>query len=570
MKNYLKTGILLFGILISTTNCEKENIIDNPIKESTIVGTKIEYISFNDAPKVLNAITALTGESSLKKTIYSKTLSYKKAHIDVEKILKVKNEKNITNYTFNVFIENSPINEFYNLIVNEDSTNKIKKPYVIKYVVDDDALDNFLANKGDFSYFKGKTYILSFNSFFDSFDIQSKSSADLCPPFELDNIASSVPGGSGGSGGIQNIPGDNFIQTDAYSYNYGVPNAGDSYTLYYNSHNTSTGANTSYTGVVTNVAITYTINGIGQITVNENMTLAPLNLTRVDIFVGSGGDHSTTKFYNDLNWTTQYGRYNFQQQLKQTYNGKTESDLCPIPEGEVGVISTSLAAKEIYLCLGDLTTDQISFLQSSSTTIDIYNFLITQNNCTIEAKLFAKSYIELSILDIDNLTNEDIESFFNFNKDYKNRMSVSERVIFNNMSKIKQMGYLFNAQKATWRAKDLYPNSLTNGKGDAFRHAFFNGLNAILLGVTLAESLATAHEDKPADYLYFNKETEMDLFNNLIGRKKRNWFQDGFNSLDESIISAMGYGQLRYLSNLEGGGSSGRATNLSSLTLSNN
>jgi len=217
-----------------------------------------------------------------------------------------------------------------------------------------------------------------------------------------------------------------------------------------------------------------------------------------------------------------------------------------------------------------LNHSQFNWLYSKYyTAMDVYDFL-EDNAWSVETVNFAKNYIKLSILDIDNLTNEEIESFFNFNQDYKNRMSVSERIIFNNMSKIKQMSYLFNAQKATWRAENLYPNSLRNGIGDAFRHAYFNGLNANVLGVTLTESLATAHENKPLEYLYETKEIDMDLYNNQIGRNRHNWFQEGFNSLEESIIEAIGYGQLRYLSNLEGGGSSGKATNLSQLTISSN
>ncbi len=156
-----------------------------------------------------------------------------------------------------------------------------------------------------------------------------------------------------------------------------------------------------------------------------------------------------------------------------------------------------------------------------------------------------------------------------FEQDYKGRMSTSERAIFDSMSRFKQLGYLLNAQKATWKAEELYPNSLYNGKGDAFRHAYWNGLNVILLGNTLATNLTTAHEDKPAMYAYSYKEKQMDLFNNAVGRTKRNWLSDGFGSLTESIQNAMANGELRYLSHLQGGGASGPATNRSQLTPTN-
>lgn len=120
IKNYLKTGILLLGILTITTNCEKEKIVNDQIEELNSSRTQIEYMTSTDVPQVINAITTLTGKTSLKGRAYSKTLSYKKARIDIGNILKIKNHKKVTNYTFNIFVQNAPLNEFYNLVINED------------------------------------------------------------------------------------------------------------------------------------------------------------------------------------------------------------------------------------------------------------------------------------------------------------------------------------------------------------------------------------------------------------------------------------------------------------------
>ncbi len=96
----------------------------------------------------------------------------------------------------------------------------------------------------------------------------------------------------------------------------------------------------------------------------------------------------------------------------------------------------------------------------------------------------------------------DCNTLLAFENDYKTRMSSSETQIFENMTRVQQLSYLANAQFATWKSEDLFPNSLYNGKGDAFRHALWNALNAIDLGYSLAESLTTAHEQKPASYPY--------------------------------------------------------------------
>ncbi|MFS4456722.1 DUF6973 domain-containing protein [Maribacter sp. 2304DJ31-5] len=163
--------------------------------------------------------------------------------------------------------------------------------------------------------------------------------------------------------------------------------------------------------------------------------------------------------------------------------------------------------------------------------------------------------------------NVNCNDIIRFEQDYKNRMAASEKAIFESMSRAQQLGYLFNAQKASWKAKELFPNSLRNGKGDAFRHAYWNGLNEILLGDALATNLATAHEDKPPIYAYSNKEKQMDLFNNSVGRSRSNWLSNGYSSLSESILDAMSNGELRYLSHLHGGIS--RATNQSQLIPTN-
>lgn len=165
--------------------------------------------------------------------------------------------------------------------------------------------------------------------------------------------------------------------------------------------------------------------------------------------------------------------------------------------------------------------------------------------------------------------NIDCNTLLIFEQDYKNRMSVTEKQIYESLSRIKQLSYLANAQFATWKAEELFPNweDQYNGKGDAFRHAYWNAANVNDLGYTLTENLTTAHEDKPPSYTYSNKEQQMDLFNNQVGRDRWNWPLDGYNSLEESILDAVNSGALRYLNNLDP--IDNKATNLSQLIPTN-
>lgn len=117
--------------------------------------------------------------------------------------------------------------------------------------------------------------------------------------------------------------------------------------------------------------------------------------------------------------------------------------------------------------------------------------------------------------DLDPNNYPDNSEIQQFENDYRNRMSNEEKIIFNEMSRLDQLKYLYNAKTASSLAESLFPNSLHNGQGDAFRHALFNALNAKVLGISLSTTLADAHElAQGQDPL----EKQMDLFNNQVGR----------------------------------------------------
>ena len=74
-----------------------------------------------------------------------------------------------------------------------------------------------------------------------------------------------------------------------------------------------------------------------------------------------------------------------------------------------------------------------------------------------------------------------------------------------------------HASLASQAARDYFPNTLHNGRGDALRHCYWNARMVIdpSVGVTRATTIATNHEngsDNPED------EKAMDLQNNAIGR----------------------------------------------------
>ncbi len=204
-----KVKLIVLSILVAFTffRCQKESYNAEEAEQTNGFGTTIDYISEVEVPEVIKTITSFTGSSSVSKTAFGKGISYNKAYIDINSILKVEDKDAIINYSFSITVENAPINEFYNLIVNEDSSGNLKVPYVSKYVVDDDALDVFLDNNKDFRYFKGKQFEMPFDSFFMDTDIFSRDNGtdDPCSESDINNT------GYGGSGSFNDIPYDNLL-----------------------------------------------------------------------------------------------------------------------------------------------------------------------------------------------------------------------------------------------------------------------------------------------------------------------------------------------------------------------
>ncbi|REC62260.1 hypothetical protein DRF65_11140 [Chryseobacterium pennae] len=79
--------------------------------------------------------------------------------------------------------------------------------------------------------------------------------------------------------------------------------------------------------------------------------------------------------------------------------------------------------------------------------------------------------------DINALTTAEAELLAKLEASYKGRMTPEEIAIYDKMPMHDRLSYLMNAKDAEVKAAQYFPNDLKNGKGDAFRHAFFSALN---------------------------------------------------------------------------------------------
>ena len=341
-----------------TTNCDKELVISDEIIEQIInqTDTEVKFVSFEDAPKAINAIISITGEASSKNGFQSKSVDYKKGFINLNSILKIRNYEGITNYSFQVTVDNAPINEFYNVVVSESKNGKVKDPYITKYVIDEDAVATFLENNRDFRYFKGKKHIIPFKRFFDDLDGLSNKSGDIdpCPPVEttIDNTLS-----TGLNGSIHNLSPTNFLQMNPLDYNYDYElQQGENFEIFLNSYDTNTGDPTSHTDIIANpqVNIASLAPTLPPMTVSTPIQLNYTGVTFVSVtrytefsYGNSSGSCYViiNKIYNNGATSSEQVVFEcppMEQNLHQDKPSKSskvtvDTDPCPDEEGEVGV-----------------------------------------------------------------------------------------------------------------------------------------------------------------------------------------------------------------------------------------
>ncbi len=123
-QNRIKPLILLALIAFTFFNCDKD-LFEAPNTENLDqVTSTFGYVSGEDVPEVLNSITSITGFTPLDRGSLNRGLSNNKAYIDTELILMAMDEDAMTNYSFSITVEQSPMNEFYNLILNKDANGK--------------------------------------------------------------------------------------------------------------------------------------------------------------------------------------------------------------------------------------------------------------------------------------------------------------------------------------------------------------------------------------------------------------------------------------------------------------
>jgi hypothetical protein len=219
------------------TNCEKDNLLlDSQAEVTTKSLYKVNTVKLSQIPNVRDFLIGKTNTNLFSRTTINGAI------FDDDNILEVIDTLSNTNYTFRFTYPDTPLGEFYNLIVGKTPEGENITPYVLKYVSDDASLDMFVENNFDFHFFNGTVSLYKYTDFFEQGSIFSKTTsiynADTdtnCPP-EYDENGDPIPcqtagvigGGSGGGSGDGSGPsgGDSGSGSSGGGIIYGGPSGG--------------------------------------------------------------------------------------------------------------------------------------------------------------------------------------------------------------------------------------------------------------------------------------------------------------------------------------------------------
>lgn len=101
------------------------------------------------------------------------------------------------------------------------------------------------------------------------------------------------------------------------------------------------------------------------------------------------------------------------------------------------------------------------------------------------------------------------------------------------------------AKKASTEAQRRFPGpGLHNGRGDAFRHGYWNALMVKAVDARLAKMFADAHEERAGQPV---REKKMDLHNNAVDRETgRIYRRSSDGRIADACVTALKSGRLRF------------------------
>ena len=174
--NFLKFGILFFGITVLLWNCKKEDFESNvEISKSSFAQ---KFVTLSDIPKVKQFLP-----QKLKNIYQSKTITENEAIFDEGNILEVIDTLNNANYSFSFIVPTAPKGQFFNLIISKNKYGEMQTPFILKYTCDKASVDEFVANNHNINYFRGTISLHKYTDYFEK-NYFSKTTNHDCTEFD--------------------------------------------------------------------------------------------------------------------------------------------------------------------------------------------------------------------------------------------------------------------------------------------------------------------------------------------------------------------------------------------------
>lgn len=408
-------GFLCFGISLLLWNCEKEEFGENIVLEETASNYHSRIITLDDIYDVKKHLDDLMPQSGI-----NKTSEVEGAIFDEDHVLEVIDTLQNTNYSLRFTYPDTPPGEFYNLVIGRTPEGVLKTPFVLKYICDDNFLEDYIAHDFNMYYFKGMVKMHVYTDFF-SVDAFSRTTGS-CPP-ELDAVGdpiaceqhpidgSNTPGSGGEDGG-----------------NYGNPNS-------------NPGNNSGGTGGSSSCSVGVYVTGCGGSNTNNMHTLLSCG--------GPNINNATIHLVMDC--------------IQINSNNRTTED-CPScassnPIGGIGVNEPNISSKirNIKNAL-DLSESESEWLHNAATNDEIIlienyiNINTVDDTLSNEAKEYAEGLVRGNMIE-DKIIDDNLEP--------------CSKLILNDLKSLQQNDIAqiiarFDAPSSTY-AWEVKNNSLTSG-----------------------------------------------------------------------------------------------------------
>ena len=142
MKEKIQLSIML-ALVLTVFACQTEEAIP-----SEPPGMQRSIVNASDIPSITSALSSKLG---LQNDTQAFTVNHGSVFGDLnikwDKIMQLVDSVGNKTYTFAIEDEDGDFTTFYNLILKTDASGKVKRPFIMKYVMDDGFVPEFFGYK---------------------------------------------------------------------------------------------------------------------------------------------------------------------------------------------------------------------------------------------------------------------------------------------------------------------------------------------------------------------------------------------------------------------------------------